>query len=174
MRVKWTIDIATTEHKKLMSDRAQNIYYISGSVILLILLALNTYSLNKISAEQKKYDNSTKKQAIAGVSLNDLSARFAHANSILERRGFSWSRFLSRLEENVPGKISITSVTPAFAGSNVSIEGTAFSIDDLIRFTTKLGSSNNFANTFLAEQKNRTDGHVDFAISFKYIDTEAK
>ena len=173
MHIKWVLDISSDEHKKLTAARTENVFYIIGSGVLAVLLIMNILSFSKISKEQRAYKQSTQTGATeSAVSLSELSSQFTHANSILERRSFSWSRFLGRLEESVPARISIASVTPAFAGSSVSIDGTAMSIDDLVKFTGKLNNSKYFKDIFLADQKNTPGGNVGFNITFKYIDKE--
>lgn len=53
----------------------------------------------------------SKEAVLARVDVADLSASAADANAIARRRRFSWTRFLTRLEEALPGNVRIAAIT---------------------------------------------------------------
>ena len=177
MHVKWHIDLSTDAHKKKELEKKQNSYYFIGIILLVLLLICNMGIYIKIHNEGMNYKAKVNPELINDTTwtLLELNNEFSYVNNLIEKKNFSWSKFLSQLESTVPqGKISITSVNPSFSGGNVSIDGVANSIDDLIKFMKNLQNSANFKNAFLNEQRNASESNVSFNISFKYFDTENK
>jgi Tfp pilus assembly protein PilN len=52
----------------------------------------------------------TKEAALARVDVAELSATASEATALARRRRFSWTRFLTRLEESLPGDVRVVSV----------------------------------------------------------------
>jgi Tfp pilus assembly protein PilN len=52
----------------------------------------------------------TKEAALARVDVAELSASASDAAAIARRRRFSWTRFLSRLEEALPGNVRVAAI----------------------------------------------------------------
>ena len=53
----------------------------------------------------------SREAALARVDVADLSASASDAASIARRRRFSWTRFLSRLEEALPGTVRVSAIS---------------------------------------------------------------
>jgi Tfp pilus assembly protein PilN len=52
-----------------------------------------------------------KEAELARLDIAELSASVSDATAIARRRRFSWTRFLTRLEEALPGNVRVASVT---------------------------------------------------------------
>ena len=53
----------------------------------------------------------TKEAALARVDVAELSASASDATAIARRRRFSWTRFLSRIEETLPGTVRVAAIS---------------------------------------------------------------
>jgi Tfp pilus assembly protein PilN len=76
------------------------------------------------------------------VGGTDVKADFA--NNAIARRVFSWTAFLNRLEEVVPGGVGITDVKPDFQTLEMNISGTSLSSNQLMEFVERLTKSKYF------------------------------
>lgn len=102
----------------------------------------------------------------AGVRA--LAEEVAFVNNLLERRSFSWTRFLSDLEAAVPSSISITRIQPEPGQGKVAIDGVALSLKALTDLIVKLEESPAFDEVFLAGQRARKDDFIDFSLKMSY------
>ena len=177
MHLKWDLDLSTDTHKKKEQGKKDRVYYLIGICSLTLLLLLNIFLYRNIHSQKGEYIKQIKPDYLKETTLTlpELQAEYNYANGLIEKKYFSWSRFLSRLEQTVPaGKISITNVLPSFSANTVNIDGTAESIGDLTKFMKNIQASANFRDVYLSEQKNTAANNVSFVISFKNIDTESK
>lgn len=81
----------------------------------------------------------------AGIDLSDAALRqlpgeVALANQLLTKRNFSWTQFLSGLEEAIPPRVSIKSVRLDPASAVIHMTGAAVTVEDVTGFTLKLQS----------------------------------
>ncbi|MFH1824451.1 MAG: PilN domain-containing protein [Candidatus Firestonebacteria bacterium] len=169
MHIKWFLDLSTDVAKLKRLKKKQRLFYIAGIPLLILSLIFNITVYNKINKIKNSYRANSKESL---STLKDLNDEFSYVNSVLEKKNFSWSKFLSHLEHTVPNKISITSIIPSFSGGNTTIEGISYSIDDLTNFLKNLQNSKRFKDVFLLEQKNTSLKNINFAIILKYLDGE--
>lgn len=175
MRLKWQFQYFTEERKAYLLNKRLAVLYFSGSLALLVLMFINLSAFFRTEKMHREWNTShLEKIENNNTSIGTVRNDFSRINGLIDRKNFAWSRFLSRLESITPGKISIASINPSFSNGSVVIDGTAFTIDDLIKFMKNLQGSNYFSEVFLSEQKNVASDNVVFVISFKYIDKEAK
>lgn len=94
----------------------------------------------------------------AGLNLSDertktIPREVAFANQLLEKLAFSWTRFLSDLENTVPPRTSIASVSLNFNGSTITLTGTALSLKDVTTFVDRLENHPSFEKVALSQYR---------------------
>lgn len=95
---------------------------------------------------------------LAGINVSEtriksLPREVAFANQLLEKRAFSWTRFLSDLEEAVPHHISISSVTLNFKDNTITLNGAALSLKDLTALVSSLENHPAFKEVVLSQHR---------------------
>ena len=123
----------------------------------------------------------------AGLDLSDgriqtLGREVAFANQLLEKRAFSWTRFLTELEDGVPPHISISSVTLSFKDSTITLNGTALTLKDVTTLVNNLENHQAFHDVVLSQHRfkesaegkaagHNTAGTVEFTLTVVYRST---
>ena len=100
---------------------------------------------------------------LSEAALLRLPAEVSLANQLLAKRNFSWTHFLSGLEEAIPPRVSIKGVRldPASAGAAATVE-------DVTALTLKLQSHPVFHDPVLGQHHLGDDGLVEFDLKLKY------
>lgn len=91
-------------------------------------------------------------------------------NQLLRQKSFSWTTFLSNLENRVPSNLSVSRIQPDFNSGQVILGGVAPSLKEITEFVGRL-SKEPFEDVFLMEQEDfEKEGKkgVNFSIRFKY------
>lgn len=101
-------------------------------------------------------------------ALNRLSFEVELANQLLEKRMFSWTKFLSELEQAVPPRLALGSVRLDQAGTAVRLTGTAMSLEDITAFTVGLQNHATFTDPVLAQHRVGSNGLVEFDVMVQY------
>jgi len=93
------------------------------------------------------------------------------ANSLIDRRTFSWTELFNQFEATLPDDVRITAVRPRIdekRGIVVAISVVARSVDDVDRFMQNLESTGRFADLYSAEDRVDEDGLFESAIEAVY------
>lgn len=101
-------------------------------------------------------------------ALKRLSLEVALANQLLEKRTFSWTKFLTELEQAIPSHLALSSVRLDQAGTMVRLTGTATSLEDITAFTVGLQDHATFKDPILAQHRVGPNGLVEFDITLQY------
>ena len=114
-----------------------------------------------------------------GVDLSDgamgkLSGDVEFANELIAQRAFSWTRFLSDLEDAVPTGVSIKHIRLDSKGAAVTIGGSALSLKDLAAFVISLEDHRAFADANLLEHRVHENNVVDFSVTAHYQPQEKR
>ena len=104
-------------------------------------------------------------------ALKRLSSEVDLANQLLEKRTFSWTTFLTELEQTIPPRLALTSVRLDQPGKTVQLTGTAMSLEDITAFTVGLQSHATFKNPVLAQHRVRSSGLLEFDVTVQYRQT---
>jgi len=120
----------------------------------------------------------------AGLDLSDgrikaLNREVDFANQLLEKRAFSWTRFLSQLEDAVPPHVSISSVVLSFKDSIITLNGTALTLKDVTALVNNLENHADFHDVVLSQHRFKesgdgkisgqdTSGMVEFTLTVMY------
>lgn len=101
-------------------------------------------------------------------ALQRLPAEVALANQLLEKRMFSWTKFLTGLEQAMPPRLALSSVRLDTGDATVHLMGTAVSLEDITTFTVGLQDHPMFKDPALAQHRVGMNGLVEFDITLRY------
>lgn len=105
---------------------------------------------------------------LSEAAVRRLPAEVALANQLLAKRNFSWTHFLSGLEEAIPPRVSITGVRLDPASAVIHMTGAAATVEDVTALTLKLQSHPVFHDPVLGQHHLGIDGLVEFDLKLKY------
>lgn len=100
--------------------------------------------------------------------LQRLPAEVELANQLLEKRTFSWTKFLSGLEQAIPPQLALSSIRLDAGGTTVHLTGTAMSLEDITAFTIGLQDHPSFKDPVLAQHRAGINGQVEFDVTLHY------
>ena len=105
---------------------------------------------------------------LSEVALKRLPSEVELANQLLEKRTFSWTQFLTELEQAIPPRLALSSVRLDQAGTMVRLTGTAMSLEDITTFTVGLQDHATFKDPILAQHRVGPNGLVEFDVTLQY------
>ena len=105
---------------------------------------------------------------LSDAALRQLPAEVSLANQLLAKRNFSWTHFLSGLEEVIPPRVSIKGVRLDPVSAGIHMTGVATTVEDVTALTLKLQSHPIFHDPVLAQHHLGNDGLVEFDLKLKY------
>ncbi len=105
---------------------------------------------------------------LSDAALRQLPGEVALANQLLAKRNFSWTQFLSGLEEAIPARVSIKGVRLDPGSAVIHMTGAAVSVEDVTALALKLQSHPVFHDPVLGEHHIGGDGLVEFDLKLKY------
>lgn len=108
-----------------------------------------------------------------GMDLSDsaiqmLPKEVAFANQLIAKRGFSWTRFLSELEQSIPPRIAVNSIRLDPASSVVHLTGSALNLEDVTALTVMFQDHARFKDPVLGQHRDVGNGLVEFDLSLRY------
>ena len=126
--------------------------------------------LNQARAQDQQLIDEARAAGIdlSEAALRQLPGEVALANQLLTKRNFSWTQFLSGLEEAIPPRVSIKSVRLDPASAVIHMTGAAVTVEDVTGFTLKLQSHPVFHDPVLGQHHLGGDGLVEFDLRLKY------
>ena len=105
---------------------------------------------------------------LSDAALRQLPAEVSLANQLLTKRNFSWTHFLSGLEEAIPPRVSIKGVRLDPASAVIHMTGAAVTVEDVTALALKLQSHPVFHDPVLGQHHLGNDGLVEFDLKLKY------
>ena len=105
---------------------------------------------------------------LSELALKRLPSEVELANQLLEKRTFSWTQFLTELEQAIPPRLALSSVRLDQAGTMVRLTGTAMSLEDITTFTVGLQDHATFKDPILAQHRVVPNGLVEFDVTLQY------
>ena len=110
---------------------------------------------NRLDAANQEYRLQARQ---AGIDVSDQRTKNVNREvnflkQLTQKRNFSWTRLLSDLEEAVPPRVSIASVTLNFSDSRISVTGSAQALKHLTEFVDKLEQHGSFSNVVLSQHQ---------------------
>lgn len=105
---------------------------------------------------------------LSAEALKRLPSEVELANQLLEKRTFSWTKFLTELEQTIPPRLALSSVRLDQAGTKVRLTGTAAALEDITAFTVGLQDHATFKDPILAQHRVGQNGLVEFDVTVQY------
>ena len=105
---------------------------------------------------------------LSDLSLKQLPAEVSLANQLLAKRNFSWTQFLSGLEETIPPRVSIKGVRLDPGSAMIHITGAAVTLEDITALTLSLQTHPVFHDPVLGKHFTGGDGLVEFDLRLEY------
>ncbi|HET7909427.1 MAG TPA: PilN domain-containing protein [Nitrospira sp.] len=126
--------------------------------------------IDEARAEDLQLINEAKAEGldVSEAALRRLPAEVSLANQLLAKRNFSWTSFLSGLEEAIPPRVSIKGVRLDPVSAVIHMTGAAATVEDVTALTLKLQSHSVFHDPVLGEHHLGDDGLVIFDLKLKY------
>lgn len=116
----------------------------------------NRKQAEKTEAEISSYASRLRPEAVKGAY-----DEAAFVNAAINRRVFSWTTFLNRLEGLVPVGVGVTSIKPEYSSMLVSLSGKAQDMSRITEFIGRLSASEYFGE--IPPVFNASEGEPDKA-----------
>jgi Tfp pilus assembly protein PilN len=166
--------------------RAVHASIIALAVVVLGLTLFNAVELVRLTASQRtlgaraadaegEADRLRGEAARIRTQINQkelevVASAAREANSIIDRRAFSWTELLQQLEATLPDDVRITTVQPRLDRNvfKVGIVAEARQAEDIAAFIEALEKTGAFRNVVPLEQQTDEGGLIQVAIEGEY------
>jgi hypothetical protein len=111
---------------------------------------------------------------VSDAAFQRLPVEVAFANQVIAKRIFSWTRFLSDLEEAVPVRVAIHSIRLDVKGSMIALNGSALTLQDLTALIIGLEDHRAFRDAVLGRHHVKDNGLVEFTLTVRYHNESQK
>ena len=104
--------------------------------------------------------------------VDAASVEARQANDLIDRRTFSWTELLNRLETTLPPEVRITSVRPSLDRDRritLNITVLARGVDDVNEFMERLEATGAFANVLSRDERVNDSGQLAAALESEYV-----
>ncbi len=108
-----------------------------------------------------------------GIDLSEaavqlLPKEIEFANQLIEKRAFSWTRFLTELEQAIPPRIAVNSIRLDPSNATIMLTGSARTLEDVTTLTVTFEDHPKFKEPVLGQHRDAGNGLVEFDLSFRY------
>ncbi len=177
-----TLNLASSDIRK-----RRRLYHLAvGGLCLNLLLGLGNFLLYRSSQAELRISEKRLRQYQARVrererslailphrfspkEMEHLAERIDLYNRIIQGANFSWTRLLFDLERAIPANVTLGEIQPDFGKGEVTLSGTAKSMEDILRCVRRLKERDAFHQVYLlnhaGEEGNTT---LRFTISLRY------
>ncbi len=170
------INFARSDFRSLLLIRRGLMLLVAIAAIVLFVLSLWARSYRtQVEAAQMQVKNlasSEEKLRPVMAERQQLVGNLNAMTGLLQARRFSWSRFLTHLEEVFPEGIALTRLELNPRDLTASLEGFAHSPEALSRLMIGLQQSRSFKNPLLKRQS-MDKGILSFNVIVHYSETPA-
>jgi hypothetical protein len=105
---------------------------------------------------------------LSDAAIQSLPKEVAFANQLIAKRGFSWTRFLSELEQSIPPRIAVNSIRLDPSNSVVHLTGSALALEDVTALTVMFQDHARFKDPVIGQHRDAGNGLVEFDLSLRY------
>lgn len=122
-------------------------------------------------AARVRAEADTLQRGVDRVTLARLAASAREANTLIERRTFSWTRLLEHLEDTLPAGVRLTTISPRLDSGEfrVAMAVVARSLDDIDEFVESLLATGRFYDVAAVEQRANDDGSYQAVVQVRYL-----
>ena len=105
---------------------------------------------------------------LSEAALQVLPKEIEFANHRIEKRSFSWTRFLTELERAIPQRIAVNSIRLDPANATIMLTGSARALEDVTTLTVTFQDHPQFKEPVLGQHRVMASGLVEFDLSLRY------
>jgi Tfp pilus assembly protein PilN len=105
---------------------------------------------------------------LSEAALQVLPKEIEFANQLIEKRGFSWTRFLTELERAIPQRIAVNSIRLDPVNATIMLTGSARALEDVTTLTLTFQDHPQFKEPILGQHRDLGNGLVEFDLSLRY------
>ncbi|MFO7301572.1 MAG: hypothetical protein DIU54_004050 [Acidobacteriota bacterium] len=169
------------------NDRAVTVAIAALALVVLVATLLNGYELYRLTAERRAYrerivadraeaeriraEAQALQQSLDRATLARLAASAAEANSLIDRRSFSWTTLLGHLERTLPADVRLTAISPRLDSNTfrVSMAVEARQLEDIDDFVIAMRDTGEFYDVAPTEQRRNDDGSYQAVVVASYL-----
>ena len=109
-----------------------------------------------------------------GTQLDGLETAAREANTIIDRRIFSWTEFFNRIENNLPAGVMITAVRPNIQpeGILITLSAVGRRVEDLDVFMEQLEATGAFIDLLSRQEEATDEGTYRAVLEGRYAPSE--
>lgn len=127
-------------------------------------------ALNQVQDRDRELLKEAKHEGIdlSETALQILPKEIEFANQLIEKRSFSWTRFLTELERAIPQRIAVNSIRLDPANATIMLTGSARALEDITTLTVTFQDHPQFKEPVLGQHRDMANGLVEFDLSLRY------
>ena len=127
-------------------------------------------ALHQVQDRDRELLNDAQQEGIdlSEAALLVLPKEIEFANQLIEKRSFSWTKFLTELERAIPQRIAVNSIRLDPANSTIMLTGSARALEDVTTLTVTFQDHPQFKEPVLGQHRDTGNGLVEFDLSIKY------
>ena len=106
-----------------------------------------------------------------GAAVQGVAAAVREANTLIDRRTFSWTRFFNQIETTLPPSVMLISVVPEIEQGVVLVTMVVIGrrVDDIDQFMEQLESTGAFADVLARQEEATDEGMYRAALRGRYL-----
>lgn len=126
---------------------------------------------NEQAAERSRREAAALRAKIDRAQLAMVLSGAREANTLIDRRTFSWTEFFNLIEGTLPDDVMLTSVTPSIAEgrTDVSMVVVGRRPEDLDAFMEQLEATNAFHNVLMRTENVTEEGLHQMLVTSQYL-----
>lgn len=104
--------------------------------------------------------------------IEAVSTDAREANTLIDRRTFSWTALFNRFEATLPDDVRITAVRPTVDKDHritLTVAVVAKSVNDVTEFMSRLDDTGAFKNLYSTEERPNEDNQIESALTMVYV-----
>ena len=174
------------------NERAVHFWLLLAALAVIVATVFNVYWVRRYKSGDKELVAAATQDEARAAQLRQQAARLRgsvdpkqmdvaataarQANELIDRRTFSWTELLNRLETTLPDDAHIMAVRPKVDrthGIVLTLNILARDVDDVNRFMGKLEATGTFANLISREEHVNEQGLLEASLETKYVPASA-
>jgi Tfp pilus assembly protein PilN len=127
-------------------------------------------ALNQVQERDRELLKEAQQEGLdlSEAALQALPKEIEFANQLIEKRSFSWTRFLTELERAIPQRIAVNSIRLDPANATIMLTGSARALEDVTTLTVTFQDHPQFKEPVLGQHRIMASGLVEFDLSLRY------
>ena len=127
-------------------------------------------ALNQVQERDRELLKEARQEGLdlSEAALQALPKEIEFANQLIEKRCFSWTRFLTELERAIPQRIAVNSIRLDPSNATIMLTGSARALEDVTTLTVTFQDHPQFKEPVLGQHRIMATGLVEFDLSLRY------